>query len=73
MVNTFICLSGTFAVISLMIGSVTVREVPDSMLFLNGTDEYIRTRDEKRVQVAVALTALVGLFQVPKQLNTSQT
>ncbi|XP_062851869.1 prestin [Trichomycterus rosablanca] len=56
---------GTFAVISLMIGSVTVREAPDSMFFLNGTEGVDSVaRDARRVQVAVALAALVGLIQL---------
>ncbi|TST22536.1 Prestin [Bagarius yarrelli] len=59
---------GTFAVISLMIGSVAVREAPDSMFPLNGTNGTelidVTARDARRVQVAVALTALVGLIQL---------
>ncbi|XP_066523054.1 prestin isoform X2 [Hoplias malabaricus] len=59
---------GTFAVISLMIGGVAVREVPDSMFLLNGTNVTagvdIDARDARRVQVAVALTTLVGLIQL---------
>ncbi|KAL6459551.1 hypothetical protein MHYP_G00313100 [Metynnis hypsauchen] len=58
---------GTFAVISLMIGGVAVREAPDSMFPLNGTNVTgfdIDARDARRVQVAVALTTLVGLIQL---------
>ncbi|XP_047660243.1 prestin [Tachysurus fulvidraco] len=59
---------GTFAVISLMIGSVVVREAPDSMFPLNGTNGTemidVAARDAKRVQVAVALTALTGIIQL---------
>lgn len=51
-----------------MIGSVVVREAPDSMFPLNGTNGTelidVAARDARRVQVAVALTALVGLIQV---------
>uniref|UniRef100_A0AAR2KTR9 STAS domain-containing protein n=1 Tax=Pygocentrus nattereri TaxID=42514 RepID=A0AAR2KTR9_PYGNA len=57
---------GTFAVISLMIGGVAVREAPDSMFPLNGTNVTgfdVDARDARRVQVAVALTTLVGLIQ----------
>lgn len=60
---------GTFAVISLMIGGVAVREAPDSMfntLHVNGsntTDLDVVARDAKRVQVAVVLTTLVGIIQ----------
>uniref|UniRef100_A0A8C8IYD5 STAS domain-containing protein n=1 Tax=Oncorhynchus tshawytscha TaxID=74940 RepID=A0A8C8IYD5_ONCTS len=64
---------GTFAVISLMIGGVVVREAPDSMFTiqaLNGTATnttvFIDTeaRDARRVHVAVVLTTLVGVIQL---------
>ncbi|XP_072528952.1 prestin [Salminus brasiliensis] len=59
---------GTFAVISLMIGGVAVREAPDSMFPLNGTNVTglvdVDARDARRVQVAVVLTTLVGLIQL---------
>ncbi|XP_073336919.1 prestin [Pagrus major] len=60
---------GTFAVISLMIGGVAVREAPDSMFMLpaNGSNMSaivdVAARDAKRVQVAVVLTTLVGIIQ----------
>lgn len=62
---------GTFAVISLMIGGVVVREVPDSrfnVLSVNGANGSfvvdIQSRDDMRVQVAVVLTTLVGIIQL---------
>ncbi|XP_062374578.1 prestin isoform X3 [Sardina pilchardus] len=60
---------GTFAVISLMIGGVAVREAPDSMFYVpgNGTNTTVLdvdARDARRVQLAVALTTLVGLIQL---------
>uniref|UniRef100_A0A7N6FLK2 STAS domain-containing protein n=1 Tax=Anabas testudineus TaxID=64144 RepID=A0A7N6FLK2_ANATE len=62
---------GTFAVISLMIGSVAVREAPDSMFYVlpaNGSNASAfvdeEARDARRVQVAVVLTSLVGIIQV---------
>ncbi|XP_058479560.1 prestin [Solea solea] len=62
---------GTFAVISLMIGGVAVREAPDSMFLVlpaNGSNASavldIEARDARRVQVAVALTTLVGIIQI---------
>ncbi|XP_061523361.1 prestin [Phycodurus eques] len=60
---------GTFAVISLMIGSVVVREVPDSHRpAVNGTNDSaifsVADRDARRVQVAVVLTTLVGIIQI---------
>ncbi|KAJ8007260.1 hypothetical protein DPEC_G00115700 [Dallia pectoralis] len=66
---------GTFAVISLMIGGVAVREAPDSQFTIqapngtltNGTfANFIDTeaRDARRVQIAVVLTTMVGLIQL---------
>ncbi|XP_068443129.1 prestin [Clinocottus analis] len=61
---------GTFAVISLMIGAIVVREAPDSMFYVlsaNGTNASavldVEARDARRVQVAVVLTTLVGIIQ----------
>ncbi|XP_059182119.1 prestin [Centropristis striata] len=61
---------GTFAVISLMIGGVAVREAPDSMFYVphgNGSNTSlildVEARDARRVQVAVVLTTLVGIIQ----------
>lgn len=63
--------AGTFAVISLMIGGVAVREAPDSMFYelsTNGSNASavldVAARDARRVQVAVVLTTLVGIIQV---------
>ncbi|XP_054845112.1 prestin [Eublepharis macularius] len=62
---------GTFAVISLMIGGVAVREAPDEMFDImdanstNATDpETFRARDDARVKVAVAVTLLTGIIQL---------
>ncbi|XP_071393114.1 prestin-like [Centroberyx affinis] len=61
---------GTFAVISLMIGGVVVREAPDAMFYVqaaNGTNASavldVEARDARRVQLAVVLTTLVGIIQ----------
>uniref|UniRef100_A0A671KGW3 Prestin-like n=1 Tax=Sinocyclocheilus anshuiensis TaxID=1608454 RepID=A0A671KGW3_9TELE len=58
---------GTFAVISLMIGGVAVREAPDSMFAVNGTNASqivdFEARDARRVEVVVAMTTLVGIIQ----------
>lgn len=74
----FVCSAGTFAVISLMIGSVAVREAPDSMFTIlpaNGSNMSavldVEARDARRVQVAVVLTTLVGIIQV--SLKTTAT
>ncbi|XP_068611464.1 prestin [Brachionichthys hirsutus] len=61
---------GVFAVISIMIGGVAVREAPDSLFLVaaNGSNASVavdvEARDVKRVQVAVVLTTLVGLIQL---------
>ncbi|XP_042264662.1 solute carrier family 26 member 6-like isoform X2 [Thunnus maccoyii] len=59
---------GTFAVISIMVGSVTERLAPDSNFMVNGTngtsDVDIDERDAYRVQIACALTVLSGIFQI---------
>ncbi|XP_031695104.1 solute carrier family 26 member 6 [Anarrhichthys ocellatus] len=59
---------GTFAVISIMVGSVTERLAPDSNFIVNGTNETgsvnLDTRDESRVRIACSLTVLAGIFQI---------
>ncbi|KAM8756323.1 solute carrier family 26 member 6, like 1 isoform 1-T1 [Acanthopagrus schlegelii] len=60
---------GTFTVLSIMVGSVTVRLAPDvDFLKTNGTnittEVDITARDSYRVQVAAATTVLGGLIQV---------
>ncbi|XP_053723818.1 solute carrier family 26 member 6, like [Synchiropus splendidus] len=60
---------GTFAVLSIMVGSVTERLAPDvNFRIMNGTnitsEVDITSRDSYRVQVAAATTVLGGLIQV---------
>uniref|UniRef100_A0A8C1GAQ3 Si:ch211-117c9.2 n=1 Tax=Cyprinus carpio TaxID=7962 RepID=A0A8C1GAQ3_CYPCA len=59
---------GTFAVISIMIGSVSERLAPDDHFLTNGTNESVvmdmEARDVQRVKVAAATTLLCGIFQV---------
>ncbi|KAM3832453.1 prestin isoform 2-T2 [Vipera latastei] len=57
---------GTFAVISLMIGGVAVREVPDEWPGVTDTNSTNGTdaRDAMRVKVAVAVTLLSGVIQL---------
>ncbi|KAM4610808.1 solute carrier family 26 member 6 [Polymixia lowei] len=61
---------GTFAVISVMVGSVTEKLAPDSDFpIVNGTNATngnvnIEARDAYRVQIACAITLLQGLFQI---------
>ncbi|XP_059016823.1 solute carrier family 26 member 6 isoform X4 [Mustela lutreola] len=56
---------GTFAVMSVMVGSVTESLAPDEN-FLQGVNATVDevTRDHVRVQLASTLSVLVGLFQV---------
>uniref|UniRef100_A0A8C4RQG4 Solute carrier family 26 member 5 n=1 Tax=Erpetoichthys calabaricus TaxID=27687 RepID=A0A8C4RQG4_ERPCA len=62
---------GTFAVISLMIGGVVVREAPDAMFDItagNDTDVTVlqartEARDAMRVKIAAGVTLLAGLIQ----------
>ncbi|KAJ7999799.1 hypothetical protein DPEC_G00198170 [Dallia pectoralis] len=60
---------GTFAVLSIMVGSVTERLAPDKdfQVMINGTnftEVDIASRDSYRVQVAAATSILAGLIQV---------
>ncbi|XP_068609253.1 solute carrier family 26 member 6 [Brachionichthys hirsutus] len=59
---------GTFAVISVMIGSLTEEMAPDSNFIVNGTNGSeivdISARDAYRVQIATSLTVLTGIFQI---------
>ncbi|XP_036593646.1 solute carrier family 26 member 6 isoform X2 [Trichosurus vulpecula] len=56
---------GTFAVISVMVGSVTEALVPNDAFLVPGNDTVDMTaRDAERVKVASALSLLVGAFQV---------
>lgn len=62
---------GTFAVVSLMIGGVVVREVPDEMFIAVGTNSTSNidsvnntAKDDMRVKVAVAVTLLSGFIQL---------
>lgn len=64
-------ISGTFAVISMMVGGVAVRQVPDEVMSAgyNSTNvteflEYYNARDTKRMQIAVTLAFLSGIIQV---------
>ncbi|KAJ8394895.1 hypothetical protein AAFF_G00042500 [Aldrovandia affinis] len=59
---------GTFAVVSIMVGSVTERLAPDSDFLMNSTnitqDVNVTARDAYRVNVAATTTLLAGIFQV---------
>ncbi|KAI4874538.1 hypothetical protein NFI96_029013 [Prochilodus magdalenae] len=60
---------GTYAVMSVMIGSVTERLAPDSDFITPGNDSNssiidIMARDNERVKIAAAVTFLSGIFQL---------
>ncbi|KAK2898625.1 hypothetical protein Q8A67_010043 [Cirrhinus molitorella] len=60
---------GTYAVMSVMIGSVTERLAPDSNFILPGNDTNstivdIVSRDAERVKIAATVTFLSGIFQL---------
>ncbi|XP_072507995.1 solute carrier family 26 member 6 isoform X2 [Notamacropus eugenii] len=56
---------GTFAVMSVMVGSVTESLVPNDAFLVPGNDTVnVTARDADRVKVASALSLLVGVFQV---------
>uniref|UniRef100_A0A8C4YMU6 Solute carrier family 26 member 6 n=1 Tax=Gopherus evgoodei TaxID=1825980 RepID=A0A8C4YMU6_9SAUR len=65
---------GPFAVISVMIGSVTGSLTPNSNFMdpVNGTNETVLNearRDSARVELVATLTVLVGIFQVSRLLR----
>ncbi|XP_051950274.1 solute carrier family 26 member 6 [Xyrauchen texanus] len=60
---------GTYAVMSVMIGSVTERLAPDSDFMLPGNDTNstildFASRDAERVKIAATVTFLSGVFQL---------
>ncbi|XP_016891457.1 solute carrier family 26 member 6-like isoform X1 [Cynoglossus semilaevis] len=59
---------GTFAVLSIMVGSVTERLAPDADFIVNGTNGTLGvdldSRDALRVKVACSVTVLTGIFQI---------
>ncbi|TRZ02703.1 hypothetical protein DNTS_022677 [Danionella cerebrum] len=60
---------GTYAVMSVMIGSVAERLAPDSDFIIPGNDTNITNidtvaQDAKRVQIAATVTFLSGIFQL---------
>uniref|UniRef100_A0A8C1V8C0 Solute carrier family 26 member 6 n=1 Tax=Cyprinus carpio TaxID=7962 RepID=A0A8C1V8C0_CYPCA len=60
---------GTYAVMSVMIGSVTERLAPDSDFMIPGNDTNstsldIVSRDAERVKIAATVTFLSGIFQL---------
>ncbi|KAI7797600.1 putative solute carrier family 26 member 6, partial [Triplophysa rosa] len=60
---------GTYAVMSVMIGSVTERMAPDSDFMLPGNDTNSTiidtfSRDAERVKIAATVTFLSGIFQL---------
>uniref|UniRef100_A0A3Q3J825 SLC26A/SulP transporter domain-containing protein n=1 Tax=Monopterus albus TaxID=43700 RepID=A0A3Q3J825_MONAL len=72
LIYTIFCTSrhisiGTFSVVSMMVGSVTVRLAPDQNFLVNGTNGTTvnsAARDSARVQIACSLALLTGIFQI---------
>lgn len=59
-----VSMSGAFPVLSLMIGSVVTRLVPDDGPPANITGFDGLTMDQQRAIVSASLTFLIGIFQV---------
>lgn len=57
-------LAGSFPVLSLMVGAVVTRLVPDNGPPANITGFENLTMDQQRVLVASSMTFLMGIFQV---------
>ncbi|XP_026223455.1 solute carrier family 26 member 6-like [Anabas testudineus] len=58
---------GTFAVVSMMVGSVVERLAPDANFIgngTNGTNVNTDARDAYRVQITSSLAVLTGIFQI---------
>ncbi|XP_068162939.1 chloride anion exchanger-like isoform X2 [Antennarius striatus] len=55
---------GSFPVLSLMVGAVVIRLVPDAGPPANITDFEGLSRDQQRVLVASSMTFLMGIFQL---------
>ncbi|KAM8930372.1 solute carrier family 26 member 6-like isoform 2-T2 [Pelodytes ibericus] len=57
---------GSFAVVSIMIGSVSESLVPNENFILAGNETIIDTavRDQARVEIVAVITLLVGIFQI---------
>lgn len=58
--------AGPFPVLSLMVGGVVVRLVPDSTV--NDTSTNTSIIDQERVMVAASVTFLAGIIQVGKYM-----
>lgn len=61
---------GAFPVLSLMVGSVVTRLVPDEGPQVNITGFEGLNIDEKRAIVSASLTFLIGIFQVVITVNS---
>lgn len=72
---TFYLLSGPFAVISVMIGSLTESMLPSENFLesVNGTNATVNEelRDAARVELVATITVLTGIFQVRWSLKPS--
>lgn len=64
LIQTFSNFSGSFPVLSLMVGAMVTRLVPENSPPANITDFEGLTPDQQRVLVASSVTFLMGVFQV---------
>lgn len=64
--------AGAFPVLSLMVGTVVTRLVPEDGPPANITDFKGLTQDQQRVLVASSVTFLMGIFQVDWILSHSR-
>lgn len=62
--HTYLFSPGAFPVLSLMVGAVVTKLVPDDGPPVNITGFEGLTKDEQRALVSASLTFLIGLFQV---------
>lgn len=65
LLTSALCCSGPFPVLSLMVGGVVTRLVPDDSTG-NGNSTNTSTIDNERVMVAASVTFLSGVVQVGK-------
>lgn len=64
---------GSFPVLSLMVGAVVIRLVPEDGPPANITGFEGLSQDQQRVLVASSFTFLMGIFQVDLSISPSRT
>lgn len=68
LLTSALCCSGPFPVLSLMVGGVVTRLVPDDSIG-NGNSTNISAIDDERVMVAASVTFLSGVVQVGERVS----